>query len=139
MKTYIFLTLIVFGFLSSCTHDSDITDTPQGVTENVTSNTWKVGYYFDNVDETSHFSGYIFTFDQNGTLTASNGSLSYSGTWASYTDDSTLKLELLFASPEYFQDISDDWHVVQQSESTIELQDVSGGDGSTKYLTFTKN
>jgi len=38
-----------------------------------------------------------------------------------------------------FQDLNDDWDFISQSETKIELIDISGGGGGTDYLTFVKN
>ena len=35
-----------------------------------------------------------------------------------------------------FEELNDDWDVVSQSATKIELIDVSGGNGGTDYLTF---
>ena len=34
----------------------------------LTAGTWKVTYFFDDTNETSHFMGYDFTFGDNGSL-----------------------------------------------------------------------
>ena len=61
------------------------------------------------------------------------------GTWSTGTDDSQVKLVLAFSTPAQFADISDDWHVTERTDTKITLQDVSGGNGGTDYLTFEKN
>jgi hypothetical protein len=48
------------------------------------------------------------------------------------------KLILNFASPADFTEISDDWHILQETSSKIQLEDVSGGNGGTDLLTFEK-
>ena len=55
-------------------------------------------------------------------------------------DDSLddLHFNISFASPPYFAELTDDWDIVAQSDSTIELIDVSDGNGGTDYLTFQK-
>ena len=37
-----------------------------------------------------------------------------------------------------FEDLNDDWDIISQSSSKIELIDISGGNGGTDYLTFEK-
>jgi len=137
----LFLALIVSAamLITSCTKDNILDDTPQEVTNTVTEGTWSIGYFWDDKDETSHFNGYDFTFNSNGTLSATNSSQTYSGTWSTGTDDSQLKLNISFLSPADFEDLSDDWHIIERSNTLIKLEDVSGGDGSIDYLNFTKN
>ena len=42
----------------------------------------------------------------------------------------------MFTTPAEFMDLSDDWDVINITDSKIELIDVSGGNGGTDYLTF---
>jgi len=136
---FIFIaTLLLFG---SCNKkdDSSSTISPTVVTNIVVSGSWKITYYWDtNHDETSAFNGYSFTFTGN-VVTAVNGGSTVTGTWTTGTDDSQTKLILGFSSPASFLEISDDWHITEVSNTRIKLQDVSGGNGGTDYLTFEKN
>ena len=38
-----------------------------------------------------------------------------------------------------FEEISEDWRVISRTTTKIELKHISGGDGSTDYLTFEKD
>lgn len=98
---------------------------------------WTVSYYYDkDKDETGHFAGYRFRFD-NGKITATNGSQTYTGTYADGTDDSTPKLIIQLSAPEPFSDLNDDWHVIEKNATLIKLEDQSGS-GGTEYLNFTR-
>ncbi len=135
MKAIIFIFAItVFGFLfSSCNNDSSTV-----VQNNLPSGNWKVTYYWDkDHDETSDYSGMTFTFDDNGSVSVSASSGSYSGTWSTGNDDSKDKLYLTFSSPAALVEISDDWIIDSESSSKIELRDDS--DNGTELLTFEKN
>jgi hypothetical protein len=134
------LAIIVMIAFSSCKKD-DNSNSAQSAALNATAvqGKWRVSYFVDNgVDETIHFTGYEFQFNSNGTVTATKGGSTINGTWTSGTDDSTVKLILGFSTPADFLDLSDDWHLIQQSSTKITLQDVSGGGGGTDYLTFEK-
>lgn len=61
------------------------------------------------------------------------------GSRSSGNDDSQTKLDISLGNINPWNDISDDWHVIAQSSTQIQLQDVSGGSGDIDYLTFTKN
>ena len=110
------------------------------------SGSWKITKFIDSGnDETSNFNGYLFVFGDNGQVSASNGSNSYSGSWSitdsNSNDDSTddLDFNLNFNTSNGFEDLNDDWDFISQSATKIELIDVSGGGGGTDYLTFEKN
>lgn len=110
-------------------------DTASVVENRLTSGNWKVTYYYDsNHDQTSVYSSMEFNFDNNGTVSVSSGSDSYSGTWSTGNDDSKDKLYLTFTSPTSLVEISDDWVIDSESTSKIELSDDSEND----LLTFEK-
>jgi hypothetical protein len=148
-KQSIVLLLVTVFFLSCSSDDSNSngTNSISSVTSVVASGTWKITYYFDtDKEETSNFSGYNFTFGSNGVLTATNGTLTQTGTWSvtdsnSNDDDSISDLDfnIAFASPTTFNELTDDWEIIERTSTVIKLKDVSGGNGGTDYLTFTKN
>ena len=121
---------------ASCKKD-DNSSSPSSTV--VTQGQWKVTLFSENgVVETSKFSNYVFTFNSNGTVSAVRSGSTVNGSWSDGNDDSQHKLILNFASPVDFTEISDDWHILQESSSKIELEDVSGGNGGTDLLTFEK-
>ncbi len=140
----LFLTVsISFLTLTACTkvNDDDLNTvpTPTNVTQTVQTGDWRVTYYWDtDHDATSYFSNYTFSFMADGSLTATYGSTTMTGTWSAGTDDSQTKLYLSFLVSEIFQEISEDWHVIERTSTKIRLEDVSGGNGGTDYLTFEK-
>jgi hypothetical protein len=154
MKILLKAVLAIFiytGLAMSCNKDDDNSqhqNTTIAQTKNtVQSGSWKITYFFDsNQNETNHFTGYVFTFNENGSLVAVKGSTTVTGTWSvtdsnSSDDDGGLgdvDFNIFFASPADFEDLSDDWDIISVSNSKIELTDVSGGNGGTDFLTFEK-
>lgn len=139
MKKFIIIptiTLLVIALLSSCKKD-DNSASPSSSTF-IQQGQWKITSYIDSGNnETSHYTGYAFTFVSGGVVTATKSGSSVSGNWSTGSDDSQSKLYLTFtAAP--FNELNDDWHIVQQTSSMIQLEDVSGGNGGTDYLTFEK-
>lgn len=115
--------------------------------------TWGVSYFFDSdEDETSNFSGYTFTFGSDGTLTATKGTTTVTGSWSVLDDSSNSSSDddgnssddddfnIFFPVPESndFEDLNDDWDIISVTANKIELTDVSGGNGGIDFLTFTK-
>ena len=137
--------LFMLNVASMCSNDDDnsssssqvITDTQNAVV----NGTWRVTLFSeDGSNQTSNFSNYNFTFSSNGTLTAVNGSTTMNGTWSTGTDDSTPKMFINFnVTNGPFEEISEDWRILSNTSSKIELKHVSGGDGSIDLLTFEKN
>jgi hypothetical protein len=135
--------LLLFStvILISCSDDNSVSNDPTDASK-LQNGTWVVTYYWDDEkDETSMFSNHDFTFSSNGDVevlftTVMNAQRTYSGSWSYGMDDSVNKLYLTFSTSTYLDELSDDWHVVELSENRIRLQDVSGGNGETDYLTF---
>jgi hypothetical protein len=129
------LLLLVIATASSCKKD----DSPSLVDNTIQKGNWKITFFQDSGnDETSHFSGYEFIFNSGGSVTASNGNNSVSGTWTTGTDDSQSKLILNFGSTAPFDELNEDWHVLEETTTMIRCEHISGGNGGTDYLTFEK-
>lgn len=145
----ILLCLFMLNVASMCSSDdnSSSSQDPTPVINTATQGTWRVTSFVDSgTDETNHFNGYNFTFGNEGVLTATNGTNTVIGTWSvtndSSTDDSSgndLDFNIGFTGPANFLDLTDDWDIVSYSNTTISLIDVSGGNGGTDTLVFTKN
>ncbi|MCB0643079.1 MAG: hypothetical protein KDC44_15625 [Phaeodactylibacter sp.] len=142
---YFMLLVVILGI--SCTLDDDSLSntTPSEVEMTVQSGTWKVTLFEEEgKNETYYFNGFSFTFEDNGTLIASNGSTTYEGSWSigsGSNDDSPSDLDfnIFFPLSNEFEELNDDWDIVSRSNTRIELIDISGGNGGTDYLTFEKN
>jgi mannosyltransferase OCH1-like enzyme len=150
--TKIILAFFIYtGLAMSCDKDDDNTQqqetTAQQTQNTAQSGSWKITYFFDSdQNETNHFNGFTFTFNENGSLVGVNGSTTITGTWSvtdsnSSDDDggsSDVDFNIFFASPPDFEELSDDWDIISVTNSKIELTDVSGGNGGTDFLTFEK-
>lgn len=146
--------------LSSCSNDDDTNgntvDNSQLINEienTAESGTWRITNFNDSgQDETSDFTGYNFSFNTDGSLVATNGTNTVTGTW-SITDDSDddssdddssndddIEFNIFFPVSESnnFEDLNDDWDIVSTSSTKIELIDISGGNGGIDNLVFEK-
>ncbi|MGB5647769.1 hypothetical protein [Muriicola sp.] len=158
MKNTIFtITLILVGLIAtSCSSDSsdnnlNTAESLQAVTDLALSGTWVISSFIESgTDETDDFTGYVFTFNSDGSLVADNGTMTVSGTWSVTSDDSSdddddydsdddIDFNIFFAAPPTFEELTEDWDIVSRSASRIELIDISGGNGGTDTLTFEKN
>lgn len=131
MKAKILIALLALGMLVACkkktirTIDNDMSD---GI--------WKISLFQeDGFNETSDYEIYTFNFEDNGSVIASNNGFSVTGSWSVGKDDGHVEFNLSMPIP--LDDLSDDWEVISNSSTKLELKDVSG-DGSVDYLTFIK-
>ena len=151
MKNILAILIFTITFTSCSTDDSDNSSNDNsGSIENsediAQTGTWRVTNFIDSGDnETSDFNGYNFTFTSNGTLTASNGTTTYNGTWSitdsssSSSDDLDFNIFFNVPSDNDFEDLNDDWDIVSITDNKIDLIDISGGNGGTDLLTFETN
>jgi len=139
--TFILTSAIIF---TACKKDD--AKQKENIESEVTNGTWRISYFNDSgINETANFNSYNFTFNADGTLTAANGSNTYSGTWSvtdsNSNDDSSddLDFNINFNLTNDFEDLNDDWDIISHTSSELLLKDVSGGNGGTDELTFVKN
>ncbi len=99
---------------------------------------WEITYFFDGTDETGAFADFMFTFHEDGTASATDGVSLVNGTWKSYGDDGLLELEFDFGEETPFNDIQEDWELIEFNDTTIKLKNVSEADGKVTTLIFEK-
>ncbi|MEQ9466405.1 MAG: hypothetical protein RLN88_03285 [Ekhidna sp.] len=144
MKTSVVSGLVGLLLITSCAKDDSNSNTLQEQIEEVLHDkTFVITSFIDSGnDETSHFNCYAFEFKSDGTVTATNDDETYNGTWSISNDasddnsESDLDFNLHFSVTNAFEDLNDDWDIVNYNETSIELTDVSGGNGGTDLLTF---
>lgn len=144
------IAMIVASTACSKTDDSAApSDLSVTVKQDIITDTWVISSYTDNgKNETSNYSGYTFTFSDNGALAASAAGITYNGTWSigsghSGSDDSghqsgdDNKLIITISGNYQMEELTDDFQIVSMSQNEITLKD----DNPTKIkeLKFSKN
>jgi len=106
---------------------------------------WEITLFSDSgKDETNHFSGYQFVFTADKLVSATKASSVINGSWSIVKDQSSddsvedLHFNIVFSAPDSFEDLTEDWQFISQTDQKIELIHISGGNGGTDYLTFQK-
>ena len=152
MRTQIRSLMLLTGammilFVTACKKDDNEMPVIQDQLQaNIQKGTWRITKFIDSgKDETNHFTAYDFTFKSNGVLNANNGTDNYIGSWSitdsNSNDDSQndLDFNIHFDLSNDFEDLNDDWDLISQTSTKVELIDISGENGGTDYLTFEKN
>ena len=111
----LFILAILTATLVSCTRSTDNTT----LTTAATVGNWKVSLFQEEKDETSDYAGWTFTFESNGTATAIKGSATVTGSWA--LKESKFKLD--FGADNILRHISDDWIIIEKTDTSIKLKD----------------
>ncbi len=155
MKHVSFFSILSLIFMlnvaSMCSNDDDVIPSPSvnpsPVINTVKNGTWRITFFQDSgTNETSNFDGYTFTFGSSSVLTAENGANTYTGSWSVTSDNShddspsnDLDFNINFATPANFEELSEDWNILEFTSTKVRLVHVSGGNGGIDYLTFEKN
>ncbi len=145
MKTvfFAFLTLLFV----SCSSDDDSNNNNDDQFANIVNllpqGTWRVSSFIDDGNnQTEAFESFTFEFNENGQVIATNDVLSEIGSWSyDSSDDSSdddEKLNLIFPTNSFFDELTEDWRITTANSTTISLFHISGGDGSEDFLVFTK-
>lgn len=133
MKKQIVLIALVCLSLSSCKKDS-----PKNVSKALENGTWKITLFQEDTEnKTTDYNGDRFTFNSDGTVKATHSATDFSGTWKTQKDSDHTELVLNFMNPSELMELSDDWHIIENTDKIIKLHDESG-DGTSDYLTFEK-
>lgn len=128
----------IAGMQQSCTKEDQQEMATNIATSYINNGKWKVTRFEeDGKNETDHFSGYVFSFNTDGSVTATKGSNTVKGTWSTGSDDSKSKFVINFPSAP-FSELNEDWIIKSGSAGSIQLQHTSGGDGTIDYLNFEK-
>lgn len=137
MKKIILLSVSIFIcslLIVSCSKDN-----LSNVASYITKGAWRVTLYQENgISKLYYFSSYDFTFS-NTTVTAIKSGSTVTGTFSTKYDDSKNKLVLNFGNTIPFNQLNDDWEILEESAIKIRMQNVSGGSGGTDLLTIEKN
>ncbi len=138
VQKFLALLLISFAALTACDNQSSSSNNSNPVTP--AAGSWKVTYFFDKQDETSNYSSYTFEFGANGSLSASNGNQTYTGTWATGIDDSADKFLIDFSGtvPSALIELEEDWRIIKVETNFMHFEHTSGGNGDTDVLKFSK-
>ncbi|MCB0661479.1 MAG: hypothetical protein KDC24_01970 [Saprospiraceae bacterium] len=137
LATFLFVSLSLFVNQGCHNNPSSPNGNP---TITPTTGFWQVTYFFDRKDETIDYQSYLFDFQNNGVVVASNSSANFAGTWRVYMDDGRQKMDLDFAGthPSALEELEDDWNVIEMTDTFMHLENVSGGDGHVETLKMEK-
>lgn len=118
--------------------DDDVGTWNPSFTTVLTTGNWYVSYFEEDGDvETSNYNGFNFTYFANSNVEVIKNSVTTLGTWTTYIDGGYNKIEFTFVNPD-LESLQEDWIILEYNQNIIRLKHVSGGNGGTDYLNFTK-
>jgi hypothetical protein len=125
-------------FFLACSRNND--DQPQIDTSAPPKGSWKVTLFSERGENnTNDFSGYIFTFNSNGTAVAAKAGVEKTGSWRFGNSNSRYNIDFGAKGDgnKPLGELTDDWVIVSISDAQIRLKD--DNDNSQEQLVFTKN
>ncbi|MFN0274181.1 MAG: hypothetical protein ACKVPJ_00425 [Chitinophagales bacterium] len=134
---FLIATALVIIMLASCSSidDSVLSDmSTTEITETLDGTSWKVVYYFDNSDgeSTDDFAGYTFDFAEDGTLTATLGSETFTGTWVIKNSDDDpdydKEIDINIAGNKQMDEVEGSWLITELSDTSMKLKDDNGAE-----------
>jgi hypothetical protein len=102
----------------------------------ITSNPWKISYYFHDSVKTSFYEGYSFVFNSNYKVIATKSGVSYTGSWSSKVDNGVREFEIKFES-DVLKELDEGWKVFEFNNSQLRFRDTKDNN-DTDYLYFEK-
>ena len=146
LKTKFFTLLFISSFFG-CSEE----DEPKGTVDSVRSillqGTWSITHFWDvhsGHEESSHYSGFSFSFSDSGDLIAINGTTTYTGSWSVEDSNnqsnrlSDLHLIIFFSGPFDYEALNEEWSIMEITNAKVNLKYDHGSTGND-FLTFEKN
>jgi hypothetical protein len=103
----------------------------------ITSNPWKISYYFHDTVKTSVYEGYSFIFNSNYTVIATKSGVSYTGSWSTKVDNGVREFDIKFDT-DLLKELDEGWKVFEFNNSQLRFRDAEDNN-DTDYLYFEKN
>ena len=122
LVSFFMLCLIATQFIA-CNKETANPSTPLPVTASSVTGNFTVGSFVSTGDQTSTFSGFLFTFKENGTIVATKGSDSFDGTWK-FDDGNSAEIKISFSVFPLNQ-LNGSWHIEDLTDDHLYLKDSS--------------
>jgi len=123
---FLWILVAVLSTASSCKKDdnsSSGSSTSANISGIITSGTWRISYYHESGDDhTTDFNGYVFTFGNSGTMTATNSFGTATGTW-DIDDSNPNEFHMSIGSTSPLIDINNGWLIISQTGTEIHMKD----------------
>ncbi|MAL59038.1 MAG: hypothetical protein CMC14_03230 [Flavobacteriaceae bacterium] len=131
------------NYIDSCDEDDDFDfndDDQEVLLDFLTNGNWIIDeFVIVDVGQTDNFTGYVFTFLNDGTVNASNGSQNVSGTFSiEDSNPNDLLVILDFGSVIPFNDLNNPWNITESEFGTLALEIGSEANGDLEILVFEK-
>lgn len=127
--------------MDDCDEDDDVDfdDETNPDTSFITPGVWRITLYADMTTQTSSFTSFLFTFNNDDTIKAFAASDTTAGVWEIDTDSTLSVMEIEFDTEEEpLVWLNEEWEIAEVTEEIIVMQAESEHEGYIKRLNFSK-
>jgi hypothetical protein len=118
-KTAIILVIIAMFFVG-CSKNMDY---PDPIAETLTSGNFTVNYFFESQDKTSSYTGYVFEFENDGSLNCISANGDFQGTWKQLNKVDGPAINITLTAPDAdLQNLNRDWAIVDADNAKLSLK-----------------
>ena len=112
-------------------------DTNNNLVDILNEGDWEIANFNDEGEnKTSDYEGFVLDFKENFTLTATKDDENIQGTWDIINEDGVLKLELDFNDVDPFDELEEDWIVVEIKTNRVEVNNLDNSGEEEMNLVF---
>ena len=132
MKKLLYVTLIIAGtaLFTSCSKSNlsttnEIATQPSSETslrDILKAGPWVIDYYADEENKSADFTGYVFTFKGDGSLSLRKGNEFYTGQWEVLREDGVDKLFININTINIVQNLTDKWQVKNVNSAKLDMR-----------------
>lgn len=102
----------------------------------LTSNSWKISYFYDDIAKTSLYNDYVFVFKNDKSVIATKSWVSVTGQWESKIYYGVREFKISF-SPDLLHELDQDWKVFEFNNSQLRFRKEESS-ADNHYLYFEK-
>lgn len=123
-----FSVLLLSVLMVACSEDENISPTSNDVDSVseflINDNGLRIKLLTDGTDnETYLFDSYLFVFNSDETVTATDANETVNGTYSVFRDDGRIELKMSFPNDPSFTELNDDWYFISINQNTIRFDD----------------
>jgi hypothetical protein len=123
-----FFSLLCSITFLACNQDDDISPTSNDLQSVsaflIAENGLMITLLTDDEDnETYYFDSYLFYFDSDGSVVATDDNETVNGTYSVFRDDGRVELRMNFPSIQNFDELNDDWYFISIDQNVIRFDD----------------
>ena len=103
----------------------------------LTKGSWKISYFYDILEKTQLYNGYVFVFKSDQSLTATKLGISVTGQWETKINNGIREFKISF-TPDLLHQLDENWKVFEFNNSRLRFRKEEDG-LDNHYLYFEKN